>query len=520
MIKFNETNEIVREDQCNAILVGVYKKENIDYSMEELAGLTEAVGGQVLGVMVQKMEKINTGTYNAILVGVYKKENIDYSMEELAGLTEAVGGQVLGVMVQKMEKINTGTYIGKGKVEELAQMCETMEADTVIFNDELSGMQIRNLEEATGVRVIDRTILVLDIFASRATSREGKLQVELAQLQYRMPRLLGFGKSLSRLGGGIGTRGPGEKKLETDRRHIAKRMDDIKDELKNLTATRSVQRAKREKSEIPVVALVGYTNAGKSAIMNKILSNIEKEEKSVGSKDMLFATLDVQQRNIKLDDKKEFILIDTVGFVSKLPHREKEEKSVGSKDMLFATLDVQQRNIKLDDKKEFILIDTVGFVSKLPHSLVNAFKATLEEVLYADILIHVVDASYDNYDFQIEVTEDVIKQLGAGDKEKIIVYNKCDLVEDEIIDASGCDHICVSAKTGYNMDILIDMIKSRIFAGNIVGELLIPYDRGDIVSYVCEKGSVSNMEYKENGTLIKVELSEADYNRVKKYDTI
>lgn len=426
MIKFNETNEIVREDQCNAILVGVYKKENIDYSMEELAGLTEAVGGQVLGVMVQKMEKINTGT-----------------------------------------------YIGKGKVEELAQMCETMEADTVIFNDELSGMQIRNLEEATGVRVIDRTILVLDIFASRATSREGKLQVELAQLQYRMPRLLGFGKSLSRLGGGIGTRGPGEKKLETDRRHIAKRMDDIKDELKNLAATRSVQRAKREKSEIPVVALVGYTNAGKSAIMNKILSNIEKKE-----------------------------------------------KSVGSKDMLFATLDVQQRNIKLDDKKEFILIDTVGFVSKLPHSLVNAFKATLEEVLYADILIHVVDASYDNYDFQIEVTEDVIKQLGAGDKEKIVVYNKCDLVEDEIIDASGCDHICVSAKTGYNMDILIDMIKSRIFAGNIVGELLIPYDRGDIVSYVCEKGSVSNMEYKENGTLIKVELSEADYNRVKKYDTI
>ena len=426
MVKFNEDNEIVREDQCNAILVGVYKKENIDYSMEELAGLAEAAGGEVLGVMVQKMEKINTGT-----------------------------------------------YIGKGKVEELAQMCENMGADTVIFNDELSGMQIRNLEETTGVRVIDRTILVLDIFASRATSREGKLQVELAQLQYRMPRLLGFGKSLSRLGGGIGTRGPGEKKLETDRRHIAKRMDDIKDELKHLTATRSVQRAKREKSEIPVVALVGYTNAGKSAIMNKILSDIEKED-----------------------------------------------KTVGSKDMLFATLDVQQRNIKLDDKKEFILIDTVGFVSKLPHSLVNAFKATLEEVLYADLLVHVVDASYENYDFQIEVTEDVIKQLGAGEKEKIVVYNKCDLVENEIIDASGCDHICVSAKKGNNMDVLLDMIKERIFADNIVCELLIPYDRGDIVSYVCEKGTVANMEYEEKGTLIKVELSETDYNRVKKYDTI
>ena len=299
MVKFNENNEIIREDE-----------------------------------------------FKAILVGAYKKEKIDYSMEELAGLAEAAGGEVLGVMVQKIEKVNTGTYIGKGKVLELSEMCQMLEADTVIFNDELSGMQIRNLEEVTGVRVIDRTILVLDIFASRATSKEGKLQVELAQLQYRMPRLLGFGKSLSRLGGGIGTRGPGEKKLETDRRHISKRMDDIREELKQLNATRIIQRSKREKSEIPVVALVGYTNAGKSALMNRILSDIEKEE-----------------------------------------------KSVGSKDMLFATLDVQQRSIKLDDKKEFILIDTVGFVSKLPHSLVDAFKATLEEVLYADLLVHIVDAS-------------------------------------------------------------------------------------------------------------------------------
>lgn len=426
MVKFNENNEIIREDE-----------------------------------------------FKAILVGAYKKEKIDYSMEELAGLAEAAGGEVLGVMVQKIEKVNTGTYIGKGKVLELSEMCQMLEADTVIFNDELSGMQIRNLEEVTGVRVIDRTILVLDIFASRATSKEGKLQVELAQLQYRMPRLLGFGKSLSRLGGGIGTRGPGEKKLETDRRHISKRMDDIREELKQLNATRIIQRSKREKSEIPVVALVGYTNAGKSALMNRILSDIEKEE-----------------------------------------------KSVGSKDMLFATLDVQQRSIKLDDKKEFILIDTVGFVSKLPHSLVDAFKATLEEVLYADLLLHVVDASYENYDFQIEVTEDVINQLGAGDKEKIVVYNKFDLVEKEIIDASGYENIQISAKTGYNVDLLIEKIKSKIFAGNVHIELLVPYDRGDVVSYVCENGSVDVIEYKENGTYIKVELSLADYNRVKKYDII
>ncbi len=426
MVKFNENNEIIREDE-----------------------------------------------FKAILVGAYKKEKIDYSMEELAGLAEAAGGEVLGVMVQKIEKVNTGTYIGKGKVLELSEMCQMLEADTVIFNDELSGMQIRNLEEVTGVRVIDRTILVLDIFASRATSKEGKLQVELAQLQYRMPRLLGFGKSLSRLGGGIGTRGPGEKKLETDRRHISKRMDDIREELKQLNATRIIQRSKREKSEIPVVALVGYTNAGKSALMNRILSDIEKEE-----------------------------------------------KSVGSKDMLFATLDVQQRSIKLDDKKEFILIDTVGFVSKLPHSLVDAFKATLEEVLYADLLVHIVDASYENYDFQIEVTEDVINQLGAGDKEKIVVYNKFDLLEKEIIDASGYENIQISAKTGYNVDLLIEKIKSKIFAGNVHIELLVPYDRGDVVSYVCENGSVDVIEYKENGTYIKVELSLADYNRVKKYDII
>ena len=426
MVKFNENNEIIREDE-----------------------------------------------FKAILVGAYKKEKIDYSMEELAGLAEAAGGEVLGVMVQKIEKVNTGTYIGKGKVLELSEMCQMLEADTVIFNDELSGMQIRNLEEVTGVRVIDRTILVLDIFASRATSKEGKLQVELAQLQYRMPRLLGFGKSLSRLGGGIGTRGPGEKKLETDRRHISKRMDDIREELKQLNATRIIQRSKREKSEIPVVALVGYTNAGKSALMNRILSDIEKEE-----------------------------------------------KSVGSKDMLFATLDVQQRSIKLDDKKEFIRIDTVGFVSKLPHSLVDAFKATLEEVLYADLLVHIVDASYENYDFQIEVTEDVINQLGAGDKEKIVVYNKFDLLEKEIIDASGYENIQISAKTGYNVDLLIEKIKSKIFAGNVHIELLVPYDRGDVVSYVCENGSVDVIEYKENGTYIKVELSLADYNRVKKYDII
>ena len=421
----------------------------------------------------EENEVIRNEVCNAILVGAYRNENIDYSMEELEGLAEAAGAKVLAIMVQKIDKINAGIYIGKGKVQELAELCEKLEADTVIFNDELSGMQIRNLEELTGVRVIDRTILVLDIFAARAISKEGKLQVELAQLQYRMPRLLGFGKSLSRLGGGIGTRGPGEKKLETDRRHIMRRMDDIKKELENMKGTKEIQRSKREKSELPVVALVGYTNAGKSAIMNSFLNE-----------------------------------------------EDREDKNVFSKNILFATLDVQQRKINAGDNKEFILIDTVGFVSKLPHSLVKAFKATLDEVVYADLLVHVVDAAYENYEFQIEVTDKVIEELGAAGKERITAFNKCDLIGEVPIDSDKHEHVYISAKTGMNMDILRDKIVEKLFKDHIEAKLLIPYDRGDIVSYICSKGSVSNMEYGEKGTIIEVSLSASDYNRVKEYDTI
>lgn len=418
-------------------------------------------------------EIIKDEEYRAILVGLQLNKDISYSMEELSGLAVAAGVEVLGQLVQNLEKPNSATLIGKGKVEELAQMCQAMDADMVIFNDELSGMQLRNLEEQLNVRVIDRTILILDIFAARATSKEGKLQVELAQLQYRMPRLTGFGNSLSRLGGGIGTRGPGEKKLETDRRHIAKRMDDIKKELGQLKNTRSVQRSQREKSEIPVVALVGYTNSGKSALMNRLLQLSEKEDK---------------------------IVIE--------------------KDMLFATLDTQQRNIHIDKNHAFILIDTVGFVSKLPHSLVQAFKATLEEVNYADLLLHVVDSAYENYDFHIDVTNQVIQEIGAGAKEKLMVYNKIDLVEELPVDATGHDCVFISAKHGDNMDQLMEMIKDRIFASRVHANLLIPYDRGDISSYLCEKAVVINMDYREDGTFFEVELEQADYNRLKKYDTV
>ncbi len=440
-------------------------------------------------------EVIRDDEYRAILVGLQRNEDISYSMEELAGLAEAANVEVLGQMIQSLERPNTATLIGKGKVEELAEMVKNMEADTVIFNDELTGMQLRNIEDAVGVRVIDRTILILDIFADRATSKEGKLQVELAQLAYRMPRLTGFGKSLSRLGGGIGTRGPGEKKLETDRRHIERRMYEIKSELAQLKSTRGVQRARREKNEIPTVALVGYTNSGKSALMNQILSLSEKED-----------------------------------------------KTVFEKDMLFATLDTQQRSVKLDTNHSFILVDTVGFVSKLPHSLVEAFKATLEEVVSADLLVHVVDSAFENYDFQIDVTDKVLAEIGAAGKEKIMAYNKIDLVEaglsedasvevgsagtesaksavnSVIIPRPGTDSVYISAKYGRNIDELLSEIKKRIFRDEVSAKLLVPYSRGDVSSYLCEKAKVDVMDYRENGTYFEVTLKESDYQRLKEYE--
>ena len=408
-------------------------------------------------------EVIRNEEYTAILAGIQLREDISYSIEELAGLAEADGVTVAGQMIQSLERPNTATLIGKGKVEELAELCRNMEADMVIFNDELSGVQLRNLEEALEVRVIDRTILILDIFADRAVSREGKLQVELAQLQYRMPRLTGFGRSLSRLGGGIGTRGPGEKKLETDRRHIAGRIDDIKAELARIGKTRQVQRSGREKSQIPVVALMGYTNSGKSAIMNRLLQLSEREDKTVSSQNMLFATLDTQHRKITLEQ--------------------------GS---------------------EFILIDTVGFVSRLPHSLVEAFKSTLEEVRYADLLIHVVDSSYENRDFYMEVTNKVIEQIGAGDKDQIVAYNKMDIAKSVPLDVSGHEAVYLSAKTGENINVLVEKIREKIFGGRVEMTLLIPYQRGDITSYLCENAQIFSMEYEEEGTLLHGKLERED----------
>ena len=409
--------------------------------------------------------------YRAIIVGIRLDDDISYSMDELEGLAEADGIEVLGRVIQALETPNTATLIGKGKVQELAEMCSAMEADTIVFNEELSGVQMRNLEEATGARIIDRTVLILDIFADRATSVEGKLQVELAQLQYRLPRLTGFGKALSRLGGGLGTRGPGEKKLETDRRHIARRIDDIKAELRKAGLNRQIQRAGRDKSRLPVAALVGYTNSGKSAIMNSLLSLTERDD-----------------------------------------------KLVKSEDMLFATLDTKHRKIAVEQGCEFILIDTVGFVSKLPHGLVEAFKSTLEEVKDADLLIHTVDSSYENRDFQIEVTNKVIDELGAGGKRKIMAYNKMDLVDERPLDVSGHEAVYISARTGENMDHLLSAIKEALFGDRKRARLRIPYDKGAVTSYLCENGEITAIEYQPEGTMLEGSFDPGDYQKYRKFE--
>lgn len=428
MMLFNDKNEIIEEIEQKAVLVGIDLGKRDDIPIQE-------------------------------------------SMEELKELSRAAGAEVIDTVIQNRAKIDPAYFIGRGKAEEIKMMCTAFDANTVIFNDELSASQIRNLEEIIEVTIIDRTTLILDIFARRAKTREAKLQVEIAQLRYRLPRLVGLGKSLSRTGAGIGTRGPGEQKLELDRRRILDRISDIKKQISEVKKTREVQRAKRNKGKVPVVSLVGYTNAGKSTLMNKLL--------------------DLNTNN-------------------------SENKKVYSEDLLFATLDTFHRRIVLDDKKEFILTDTVGFVSKLPHHLVKAFKSTLEEVIEADILIHVVDSSNKNYEMQIKVTNEVLKELGVSNKPMIYAFNKCDKEIEDMVPKFK-NSIFTSALTGYGIDELIQSIKGHIFKDMKKCKMLIPYEKGDIYSYLHEKTKVFNVEYQGNGTYLETELNEADFNRYKEY---
>ncbi|HBF4253158.1 GTPase HflX [Clostridioides difficile] len=416
----------------------------------------------------------------ALLVGlnlttiVKKNDDIDTSesMEELKELTKAAGAEVVGSLIQNKHSVDAAYYIGKGKVEEIRAYSDSLDATLVIFNDELSGAQIRNIENVVGRKVIDRTTLILDIFAQRALSKEGKLQVELAQLKYRLPRLYGMGGEMSRTGAGIGTRGPGEQKLEIDKRHILNKAADIRRELKEVKKNRETQRVKRLKSNIPIVALVGYTNAGKSTLLNELIKTHKDYE---------------------------------------------QEKEVFVKDMLFATLDVTLRKALLPNKKEFLVVDTVGFVSKLPHDLVEAFKATLEEVQYADLILHVIDATNTSYELQKNTTEGVLKELGVNDKKHILVYNKVDKLELDIYPKSQEDIVYISAKQGINMDKLLNMIEIALMENTYSVSLMLPYERGDIFSRIKDKYNVENFEYGESGITLDVDLDEEDFNIYREY---
>ncbi|MEY8304193.1 GTPase HflX [Anaerosalibacter bizertensis] len=404
-----------------------------------------------------------------------KDFDIEDSMKELEELVEAANGQVIERIVQRREKINAAYYIGKGKANEIKNYCYELNIDTVVFNDELSPAQIKNLENIIERKIIDRTNLILDIFAKRASSKEGQLQVELAQLKYRLPRLVGLRDYLSREGGGIGTRGPGEQKLETDRRHILREIDNIEKQLKDIKRTRDVKRKRREKTQLPIVALVGYTNAGKSTLLNKIIELNENYD----------------------EGKKVFVY-----------------------DMLFATLDTSLRKGRLPNGQSFLITDTVGFVSKLPTDLVEAFKGTLEEVKYADLLLHVVDASNKNLDLQMATTYNILKDLKVIDKPIITVFNKMDKVEDRqlIYDTKYVDKkIFTSAKNGKNIDKLLDMIQENLPINYIDTTLVIPYDKQDVLSHILDNYNVEYIEHKEEGTEIKVELSSIDYEKYFNY---
>ena len=410
----------------------------------------------------------------AVLVGVNvgNEDDFAYSMEELKNLAEACDVEVIGQVTQNLQRVNPSHYIGKGKIEEVAAYVREIDANMVIFNDELSPSQIRNLEEDLDCKVIDRTILILDIFAQRAKTKEAQLQVEVAHLQYMMPRLIGLRESLGRQSGGVGTKnkGVGEKKLELDRRKIEEQISVLNKDLEALVAQRQTQRKQRKKNEIPVVALVGYTNAGKSTTMNAMLEI----------------------------------------------YNGTEEKQVFEKDMLFATLETSVRNIDLPDNKSFLLTDTVGFVSKLPHHLVKAFRSTLEEVAEADLLIHVVDYANPNYEQLIDITNETLKKIGVENIPTIYAYNKSDMVDVEIPKVQE-DRVYLSAKKHVGIEELVEMIRSHIYKEYTKCEMLIPYDQGQVVSYFNNHAHVLSTSYENEGTKLEIECKTSDYEKYKHF---
>ena len=407
-----------------------------------------------------------------IIVGINinNKNNFEESIIELKNLCIACDIEIVGEMEQNLKKINPTFYMGSGKIEELRDLIEEMNAEIIVFNNELSASQIKNIEEEVKCSIIDRTALILDIFANRAKTREAKLQVEVARLQYELPRLIGANENLGRQSGGVGTknRGAGETKLELDRRRIEDRIASLNKELEILKYQRNTQKNKRKKSSIPNVALVGYTNAGKSSVMNVL---VEK-------------------------------------FINK------EDKKVFEKNMLFATLETYVRNIKLNNNKAFLLSDTVGFVGDLPHNLVKAFRSTLEEVCDADLLVHVIDISNPNYENHIDVTNETLSQIGADNIPMIYVYNKIDLID---LDKLDNNKILISAKRDIGIDRLIESICEKVFEDYIRFKLKIPYSEGKMISNIMENATILDSEYIEDGVIFNIEFSEKEYVKYKQY---
>ncbi|MDD6214054.1 MAG: GTPase HflX [Firmicutes bacterium] len=404
---------------------------------------------------------VHTGCRDALT------DTTDESIAELSELAKTAEAEVIAVVVQNKADIESATYMGEGKLEEIKNAVSELEIDTVIFDDDLSPVQLRNIADMLEVKVIDRTMLILDIFAMHAKSGEGKLQVELAQLKYRLPRLSGMGAAMSRTGGGIGTRGPGETKLESDRRHINRRITALESEIKELKKHRDLLRARRKKDGVVTACLVGYTNAGKSSLLNAL------------------ADADVLAEN-----------------------------------KLFATLDTTSRGITLDDNRKILLIDTVGFIRKLPHHLVEAFKSTLEETVEADLLLHVIDVSNPQFLSHITVVESVLSELGAAGKPTIGVYNKADIAEDITAVYDSFDaNVLISAKTRENVGRLLELIaeyapgrKSRI-------TVLIPYEKGALVSELHQNQKVISEQYAPEGTKITLLVDERAYAELKDYET-